>query len=220
MDGALARPEREDVQAHLENCGDCRALLRELRAVRDEARRLPPIEPPEHVWVVISEAVRSRGTTRHRGPFQIGLAIAAAVVLGISLWAALRPIRQEPSDKTALAQQVTDELRAAEAHYDNAIAGLEKIIADNEGAMPTELNDTLMANLDLIEQAIDESRVAITTDPNSPAAQESLLEAFRRKVELLQNTILLINDLRKGESRNALDRIEEIRRNEDPSNPI
>ena len=47
-----------------------------------------------------------------------------------------------------------------------------------------------------------------------------LLDAFRRKVNLLQNTILLINEIRKGEGANALDLIDEIRETEDPTNPI
>jgi hypothetical protein len=37
---------------------------------------------------------------------------------------------------------------------------------------------------------------------------------------LLQNTILLINEVRKRQGENALDLIDEMRKPEDPSNPI
>ena len=36
------------------------------------------------------------------------------------------------------------------------------------------------------------------TQPDSDPARESLLESFRAKVDLLQNTIALINEMRKG----------------------
>ena len=75
-------------------------------------------------------------------------------------------------------------------------------------------------SLDLIAQTIDESRNAIATNPDSSVAQESLFEAFRRKVSLLRNTVLLINEVRKGEGENALGLIDEIRETDDPSNPI
>ena len=92
--------------------------------------------------------------------------------------------------------------------------------ARNQGSLPSELNQTITESLDLIEQTIDESRNAMATNPDSAVAQESLLDAFRRKVNLLQNTILLINEIRKGEGANALDLIDEIRETEDPTNPI
>ena len=113
-----------------------------------------------------------------------------------------------------------EELRAAETHYDKAIVGLEQIIAQNDGVLTPELTSVLNQNLDLIENAIDESRTAIATEPQSTAAQESLLQALRSKVTLLQNTILLINEVRKGEGENALDLIDEMRKPSDPSNPI
>ncbi len=75
-------------------------------------------------------------------------------------------------------------------------------------------------NLDLIENAIGESRSAIASEPRSAAAQESLLSALRSKMSLLQNTILLINEIRKGQGENALDLIDEMRQPNDPSNPI
>lgn len=188
--------------------------------LRRDARALPAVEPPEHVWESIAERVPVRGVSAsRRSRFHMGLALAAAVVLGVSLWIAVAPLPEpSPGDPQALADMVSGELRAAESHYEKAITGLEQIIAQNEGALPPELHETLTANLDLIEQTIDESRNAIATHPQSPAAQESLLQAFRRKVSLLQTTILLINEVRKGQGHNALDLIEGIRDNDESSN--
>ena len=50
---------------------------------------------------------------------------------------------------------------------------------------------------------LDESRAALRTEPTSEPAQQSLLEAFRTKVGLLQDTIALINEMRKGNQAEA-----------------
>jgi hypothetical protein len=94
------------------------------------------------------------------------------------------------------------------------------VIRANDGVLSPELATVLNENLDLIESAIGESRAALATEPESNVAQESLLEALRRKVTLLQNTILLINEVRKGQGENAMDLIDEMRESEPPSNPI
>ena len=57
---------------------------------------------------------------------------------------------------------------------------------------------TVKENLEIIDQAIDDSRQALRTDPQSQLAQENLFDAFRRKVALLQDTIALMNEMRKG----------------------
>ncbi len=227
IDGVLSAVEREKLDAHLKECTDCLALVSELRSVRREARSLPPIEPPEHVWNSIADRMRARDiSVARRSSFHTALAVAAALVLGVGLWIAIapreadRPYMPYMQDPEALADMVTEELRAAESHYENAITGLEQIIAQNQASLPSELNQTIMESLDLIAQTIDESRNAIATNPDSSVAQESLFEAFRRKVSLLRNTVLLINEVRKGEGENALGLIDEIRETDDPSNPI
>lgn len=224
LDSALSDSEQKELEVHLTECVDCVAILDELRSVRREAGSLPSIDPPEHLWDGIADKIRARDiASSRRSNFQTALAAAAALVLGVSLWIAMSPSgpsSTDVEDPEVLANMVTEEIRAAEAHYEKAITGLEQIIATNEGSLPTDLNQTITENLDLIEQTIDESRNAIETNPDSSVAQESLLEAFRRKVSLLQNTILLINEVRKGEGENALDLIDEIRETDDPSNPI
>jgi hypothetical protein len=218
------RDERR-IRMHLAECSDCRRSFEELSAIVTAARELPRPEPSDRVWQSISKSLSSRGASRpSRSWFYPALAAAAALVLGVSIWLLFRSAAPAPAstaaEQAALANMVTEELEAAESHYDKAIVGLEQIIAQNQGVLPGEIATVLNQNLDLIENAIAESRTAIASDPQSPMAQESLLSALRSKVSLLQNTILLINEVRKGEGEAALDRIDEMRKSNTPGNPI
>ena len=48
----------------------------------------------------------------------------------------------------------------------------------------------------MLDRAIAESRAALEQDPASRAARESLFQALRQKLGLLQDTVALVNDLR------------------------
>ena len=61
----------------------------------------------------------------------------------------------------------------------------------------------LASSMGVIDKAITESRAALVAQPASRVAQQSLFDAFRRKVALLQDTIALMNELRKGDQAGA-----------------
>jgi anti-sigma factor RsiW len=100
-------------------------------------------------------------------------------------------------------QSVEMELRLAEQHYEKAIAGLEQIANAERSSLDPQVAAVLQKNLGIIDQAIRDSRVALQSQPSNQVAQASLFEAFRRKVALLQDTITLINEMRKGDQAGA-----------------
>jgi hypothetical protein len=106
-------------------------------------------------------------------------------------------------------ESVEAEFRLAEQHYQNAIAKLEQAVHGDQAAGPdSQVLDAqtaamLQKNLQVIDQAIAESRSALRTEPLSAAALASLFDALRRKVALLQDTIALMNEMRKGNSAGA-----------------
>jgi hypothetical protein len=102
------------------------------------------------------------------------------------------------SADAASAQSVEAELLQAEQHYQKAIAGLEQIANAEKGALDPQTASTLEKNLSVIDQAISESRAALRAQPASEPAQASLLESFKSKIALLQDTVALINEMRKG----------------------
>jgi hypothetical protein len=101
------------------------------------------------------------------------------------------------------AQAVEAELRAAEEHYTNAINGLEQITKAEQGSLDPGTAATLQKNLAVIDQAITESRAALRAQPASEPAQQSLMESFKAKIALLQDTVALINEMRKGNDAGA-----------------
>jgi hypothetical protein len=203
-------------------------VVEDLHTLRDAARTLQPLVPPAHVWTRVAQEIGA--TRRRRWAFvpatvrwqPIAAAATLLLVLG-GAWVAWRQLNpagsvatvarpaegQGPLDSArggpdpALVQDVETELKLAEEHYERAIAGLEAIAKAEGSELDPQTAQVLQANLSVIDAAIGESRLAVQTVPASEVARNSLFEALRRKVTLLQDTIALINEMRKGNQEGA-----------------
>jgi hypothetical protein len=161
------------------------------------------------------------------------LAIAAALVLAIGasivvllpryraqspapVQTASAPAAQTDGNSAAdtTVQGVETEFRLAEQHYQNAIAKLEQAArldqeavtgqaAGSEARIDPQTAAMLQKNLGVIDSAIAESRAALRAEPQSAPARDSLFDALKRKVALLQDTIALMNEMRKGNAAGA-----------------
>jgi len=219
----------EALEAHLAECARCRAIVEDFHTLRDAARTLQPRIPPAHVWTRIAQETGAPAqrqwsalipVTARWQPF----AAAAMVFLVLAgTWIGWRQLNapapaatmarpaqgQPPLDfargrpDPALVQDVETELKLAEEHYVRAIAGLEAIAKAEGSELDPQTAEVLQANLTVIDAAIGESRAAVQTEPASEVARNSLFEALRRKVTLLQDTIALINEMRKGNQEGA-----------------
>ena len=231
VDTTLGEQESRTLEAHMAACDACRALCKDLRDIKEQASSLSRLRPPDDAWRRIAVSLRVQQATRPPGgtwnfsKFRSwsswGTLAAAAVlviasVLVLGLW---NPFSTAPPDQEQLANWVVSELVAAEKHYENAISGLEKIVTEDEDLLEPEVMAVLDENLTLIDQAIGESRVAAIEQPESEIARESLLGALRNKLSLLQNTILMINEVRKGQGQNAYDIINKMRESQNSLNP-
>jgi anti-sigma factor RsiW len=112
----------------------------------------------------------------------------------------------------ATVQGVEEEFRLAEQHYQNAITKLEQAARLDQAAVtdaggPATIDPQtaamLQKNLQVIDEAIAESRAALRAEPQSAPARDSLFDALKRKVALLQDTIALMNEMRKGNAAGA-----------------
>jgi hypothetical protein len=148
-------------------------------------------------------------------PFLGWMAAAAALVLvaGVTLLNVRNGGRVTtgtgPSSPTSAAaggdaaEAVEAELRQAEEHYVKAIKGLEEIANAEQSALDPRTAATLQKNLAVIDMAISESRAALREQPTNVPAQQSLLDNFKSKIDVLQNTVALINEMRKGNEAGA-----------------
>jgi hypothetical protein len=204
------------VREHLESCANCRGVLQDLERLRRASRGLGPIAPPDHVWLEVAGQVRLEehrpAPLLHRpAPAArsavlqwAGLAAALLVVTTAAYFAA-RP-GTAPDGLTAggnarpagTVEAVAEQLSMATNHYDKAILELEALAKSDAGGLDPAVAKTLQQNIQTIDQAIAESRTALTQDPGSEPARESLFEALRRKVVVLQATVTLMNEMRKG----------------------
>lgn len=223
VDGTLDGADARALEQHLATCAACRALLTDLRRIRQTAATLDRPAPPPAVWARVSEELRHERAERERraGAWKIGLAAAATLLLILGGLVAWRTISMDQTGQTVASnvtvsgeatqpvtstkdvQSVETELRLAAEHYEKAIAGLEAIAKTQQKTLDPQLSATLQKNLAVIDQAIGESRAALREQPASLPAQESLFEAFKSKVALLQSTVALVNEMRKGNQAEA-----------------
>jgi len=218
VDGALTAEERADVARHLDQCGQCRGIVRDLERLRNTARQLGPVRPPDHIWLEIAGQVHAAAGSPARpaaaSPRRpvvwqwVGLA-AMLVLVTMAVYFVMRAQGGAPppgnAGRDAAVQAVADELQLAMQHYENAIAQLEALTKNRDSTIDPAVAAMLQKNLTVVDEAIAESRMALASNPESEPARESLFEALRRKVGVLQATVSLMNQMRQGNPAGAAD---------------
>jgi anti-sigma factor RsiW len=225
VDGGLTGSALTDFEAHLPACAECRATVVDLRSIRNAARTLEPQLPPPQLWTRIAAAVETQarpsllrrllGIGAGSNVWRPALAVAMMLALLVSAtWLAWRQVARDGNPPAAAAtatsasqaqalQSVESEMKLAEEHYTKAITSLEQITRSDNGSLDGQTAAVLQDNLTVIDRAIGESRAALQKEPASDLAQDSLFDALRSKVSLLQDTVSLINEMRKGNQEGA-----------------
>lgn len=225
VDGTLDPARQRDLERHVEGCLACRALVADLKSIQAAAFTLDRVELPPHLLPSLharladapmpADRARLLAFPGSRAARVAWLAAAAALLLitAIGIWSLRRSdvvhqgepaiTRAPAADPGEAVASVQAELQLATQHYDNAIRQLEQIAQTGNGALDPQVAAVLQRNLQVIDQAIGESRAALQTQPASTDVQESLFDAMRSKVALLQQTVELINEMRKGNAAEA-----------------
>ena len=208
-DAALSAETRARVAAHLADCATCRETARDFERIRDAARALGPMMPPPLVWQNI--AAQLPGARRQARAQWMGLA-AAMVLVTAGAYAVARvttppaPVSASATGNAAQAptvETVEQELALAAKHYETAIAQLEAVAKQNEGTLPAETAAKLQSSLTQIDKYIAESRAALASEPQNEPARDSLFDALRRKVSVLQDTVALVGAMQRGDQEAA-----------------
>ena len=219
VDGSIGPIRRAELEMHMEQCAECRALFEELGRIRDAAAALPVLQPPDGAWLQIAGRLRQEGRIHDVAPIarprrvsMRWLAAAAALVIAVGSAVTLmyRGRGGTPASPSAAATTAAGNAAApspveavqavdvAQQQFEKAIADLEKVAKANQQALDSSTSATIDKNLGILDQAIAENRAAVKAEPASVAARATLFDALRQKVSLLQDTISLINEMRKG----------------------
>ena len=227
VDGALDPARQRELERHVEGCAACRALVADLKSIQAAAFTLDRVELPPHILpsLKLRLAEQPLPSTGGRllafpasGTARLAWLSAAAALVAITTAGILSIARPDsvhqndqatavtsptPADPADAVASVQAELQLATEHYEKAIHQLEQIAKTENGALDPQVAAVFQRNLQVIDQAIGESRAALQTQPASADVQESLFDAMRSKVALLQQTVELINEMRKGNSAEA-----------------
>ena len=226
VDGTLGPIRRAELELHLESCDGCRALADDLQEIARSARSLDVLEPPERVWKSIAGRLRTeRGVTepagalgRHRSMAMLAIAAALVLAVGASLFMLRAPVTPPQTSTTAQApgepasgnaasedpvQSVVKELAVTETAFQNLVEASE---ATN--TVDPKTAAALKKNLLVMNEAINETRKALDVDPQSAPARASLYEVLKQKIQFLQDTIALMNEMRQGDAAGAAEIVE------------
>ena len=222
VDGSLDPGRQRELERHVEGCAACRALVADLKSIQAAAFTLDRVELPPHLLPALRARIAEEPLPSTRGrliAFPVSraarmawLAAAAAllIITSAGLWSltgsvphATEPAianNTAPPDPNDAVASVQAELQLATEHYEKAIQQLEQIAQTENSSLDPQVAAVFQRSLQVIDQAIGESRAALQTQPASADVQESLFDAMRSKVALLQQTVELINEMRKGNS--------------------
>jgi len=100
--------------------------------------------------------------------------------------------RQVRPDTTATADAVP--VSMADAQYDAAVSDLEKALKGGRGHLDASTVAVVEHNLQIIDQAINQAREALAGDPANTYLSGHLVEARRRKLDLLRRATALASE--------------------------
>jgi hypothetical protein len=210
LDDELTPVERDALEAHLDTCVDCVAVLSDLRRVVARAGAVEHGGPSRDLWPGIAARIgatpaRSRAvslSSRRRWSFSMPQLAAAAILLmtisGGTVWL-LRSPEAAPAhtaSTVAAGPTVAPAMNAnasATESYAAAVADLERVLARGRGQLDTATVRVIQQNLAVIDKAIAQAQEALAADPANLYLNSHLAETMRRKLDLLRQAATLVH---------------------------
>ena len=205
LDGELTADERIALEEHLATCPTCTSTLAELRDVVARAGTLLPRAPETDLWPGVAERIdgppsgvtfltRSRRRFSFTVPQIVAAGLALMVVSGGGVWVLNHGGHAtEMQPVVAAADPAVLPASFADPHYDEAIADLQQTLQDGRAQLDPQTVKILEANLDAIDKAIDQCRLALAADPANLYLHNHLADARQRKLALLRRAVDMVN---------------------------
>jgi hypothetical protein len=196
--GELSEAEFQELELHLAGCAACREEERALRALLAEAAALPSeLQPARNLWPGIASRIASGNVAgfpaRRHWITAASLAAAAAALLALAsaLMSRTPVVPQQarlvvPSAVPVAVSAVPEALQPAEAEYLRATAELMEALQSRRARLSPETVAALDRDLDIIDGALADLRVALQKDPGSQKLAHMLAATHQRKIEVLR----------------------------------
>ena len=102
--------------------------------------------------------------------------------------------REASGERTGTTTPVVANVSFADAQYDAAVNDLEKALKNGRTRLDKSTVAIVEHNLQIIDQAIEQARQALEADPANSYLSGHLVEARRRKLDLLRRAAALTNE--------------------------
>jgi hypothetical protein len=210
LDGELDGAERQALDAHLDECADCRETLAELKRVTLRATALSDREPAADLWPGIAAriglpaatAARVSRLAPRRWSFTLPQLAAAALLLAAigagGFWVLQQSLTPTPVARTQPETAPPEGLARLASRrdevddvYDRAVADLERVLAENRSRLDTATVRVLEESVRTIDRALARARTALAQDPSNSYLNAHLAETMRRKLDLLRRAAAL-----------------------------
>ena len=219
LEGELSPEERRSAEAHLTDCGRCSALRAELLGIAAAARELPVMSPSRDLWDGIAARIDTP-VLALQPPVAVSasgrrfrmFAAAAALVVATAGTTYLITLASVGRDETRSATTAPDEgpsrfgdsagnagvalvadgaTTPGDAAFDREVVQLRALLEQRRPNLDSATVAILERNLQIIDQAIAESRAALEKDPGSVLLNRQLHNALGKKVQVLRTAALL-----------------------------
>lgn len=221
LDDELPADDRAAAEAHLRSCAACTAVLNDLKRVVAEAQSLRARAPEDDLWPGIAGRIERIAAPRRISFTLPQFAAAALVLMAASGTLAVKlvaPAAKTPASAATAPPAsasaggeaggtdtrgvgspgvegdswgVAVPVSLADAQYDAAVADLEKALKNGRGKLDKSTIEIVEHNLQIIDQAIAQARDALVADPANAYLSGHLVEARRRKLDLLRRAAAL-----------------------------
>ena len=214
VENRLAPALRAAAEEHVRTCAACRREVAGLRRVLAEAASLPEsVEPLEDLWPSIEARLAPRPALRAKRFDWRTLAVAATLAAAlVTAGIALRPRVAAPGGERATtggstpataipaaASTSTLPFDAAEQALLETKQRLREALAERRSTLSPATAAVVDRNLEMIENAIEEIRVALERDPANPQLNRRLLAIHQQELAFLQHVTQHGRPLQSGE---------------------
>jgi hypothetical protein len=207
LENRLAPALRAAAEEHVRTCAACRPEVAGLRRVLAEAASLPEsVEPLEDLWPSIEARLAPRPALRAKRFDWRTLAVAATLAAALVTAGILLRPRGPGGERVATGEPSATAPIPASLPFDAAEQALletkqrlREALAERRSTLSPATAAAVDRNLEVIENAIEEIRVALERDPANPHLNRRLLAIHQQELAFLQHVTQHGRPLQAGE---------------------